>query len=47
MEELCHNLKEKLAMAKCIANDFRENTSICTIIREYEARLKELEKKKR
>lgn len=38
------SLRAKLAVAKDIAEDFRANTSLGTIIREYEARIKELEK---
>ena len=37
-------LKAKLAVARDIAEDFRENTSLRTIIKEYEARIKELDK---
>ena len=36
--------KAKLAVAKDIAEDFRLNTSLDTIIREYEARIREMEK---
>ena len=39
-----HRIKAKLAVAKDIAEDFRENTSLGTIIREYDARIKEIEK---
>lgn len=34
---------QKLAMAEEMLNDFRENTSLGTIISEYEARVKEME----
>ena len=37
-------VKVKLSIAKDIAKDFRENTSLRTIINEYEARVKEFEK---
>lgn len=37
-------IKTKLRVARVIAEDFRENTSLGTIIREYEAREKELDK---
>lgn len=39
-----NRLRAKLAVAKDIAEDFRANTSLDTIIREYETRLKEIEK---
>jgi hypothetical protein len=39
-----NRLRAKLAVAKDIAEDFRANTSLDTIIREYEERIKELEK---
>ena len=39
-------VRVKLSIAKDIAKDFRENTSLRTIIKEYEARVKEFEKKK-
>jgi hypothetical protein len=44
MNDELHRIKAKLAVAKDIAEDFRANTSLDTIIREYEARLKEIEK---
>lgn len=37
-------VETKLRVAREIAEDFRENTSLGTIIREYEAREKELDK---
>lgn len=37
-------LKAKLAVAKDIAGDFRLNTSLRTIISNYESRIKEAEK---
>lgn len=37
-------LNGKLANAKDIAKDFRGNTSLDTIIRDYESRIKEIEK---
>lgn len=39
-----NRLRAKLAVAKDIAEDFRANTSLDTIIRDYEARIKEIEK---
>ena len=39
-------LQAKLAVARDIAEDFRENTSLRTIIKEYEARIKELDKQR-
>lgn len=39
-----NRLRAKLAVAKDIAEDFRANTSLDNIIREYETRLKEIEK---
>lgn len=38
-------LKAKLAVAKDIAGDFRLETSLRTIIANYESRIKEAEKK--
>lgn len=38
-------IKAKLAVAKDISEDFRPNTSLDTIIREYESRLKHMEKR--
>ena len=40
----CIRLKAKLAVAKDIAKDFRGNTSLDTIIKDYESRIKEIEK---
>ncbi len=40
-------IRAKLAVAKDIAEDFRLNTSLRTIIRSYESVLKEAEKKRR
>ncbi len=37
-------IKAKLAVAKDIAGDFRLNTSLRTVISNYEARIKEAEK---
>lgn len=37
-------VETKLRVAREIAEDFRENTSLGTIVREYEAREKELKK---
>lgn len=37
-------IKAKLAVAKDIAGDFRLNTSLRTVISNYEARIKEVEK---
>jgi predicted Ser/Thr protein kinase len=37
-------VETKLRVAREIAEDFRENTSLGTIVREYEARVKELER---
>jgi hypothetical protein len=37
-------VETKLRVALEIAEDFRENTSLGTIVREYEARVKELKK---
>ena len=37
-------LKAKLAVARDIAEDFLPNTSLRTIIKNYEARIKEAEK---
>lgn len=37
-------VKTKLQAARAIASDFRKNTSLDTIIREYESRIKEIEK---
>ena len=45
-EGLYLSLKEKLEMSKKILSDFRENTSIDTIVREYESRISELLKHK-
>lgn len=44
MNDTLHRLRAKLAVASDIAEDFRANTSLDTIIREYEERIKELEK---
>lgn len=44
MNDNLHRLRAKLAVAKDIAEDFRTNTSLDTIIREYESRIKEIEK---
>jgi hypothetical protein len=37
-------VETKLRVAREISEDFRENTSLGTIVREYEARVKELKK---
>lgn len=39
-------IKSRLAAARYIAQDFRGNTSLDTIICEYEARVKEMEKQR-
>jgi hypothetical protein len=44
MTEEYMRLKAKLAVAKDILGDFRENTSLGTIIKDYESRIKEIEK---
>lgn len=44
MNYTLHRLRAKLAVARDIAEDFRASTSLDTIIREYEERIKELEK---
>ena len=45
VDEFKHvTLETKLDAAKAIAGDFRPNTSLGTIIREYESRVKEIEK---
>lgn len=44
VNDTINRLRAKLAVARDIAGDFRANTSLDTIIREYEARIKELEK---
>ena len=44
MNYTLHRLRAKLAVARDIAEDFRSSTSLDTIIREYEERIKELEK---
>ena len=37
-------LKERMESAMEILKDFRENTSLCTVIKGYESMLKEIEK---
>lgn len=39
-----YNVRHRLMDARIIAEDFRGNTSLDTIIRDYESRIKELKK---
>lgn len=39
-----NKLLTKLIAARAIAEDFHRNTSLDTVIRDYEARIKEIEK---
>lgn len=42
LQDTLYYVRHRLMDARIIAEDFRGNTSLDTIIREYEARVKEL-----